>query len=90
VLAEKIGSTVRVLELLELQYEVGPPRHKRERGNQSPRVVYVKVGDGNLRVYNNVKGHTWANEPDGTPTGVRSIEELYSYLIERQRQKPKR
>lgn len=84
IIAEKVSSTVRVLELLGFDYEVCPPKHKREKGNRSPRVVYVDVGKSRrLRVYNSVGGHTWANEPDGTPIAeVKSIEDLYSYLYE--------
>jgi hypothetical protein len=87
IIAEKISSTVRVLELLEFDYEVSAPKNKREKGNKSPRVVYVDVGKAQrLRVYNSVGGHTWANEPTGTPTAeVKSIEDLYSYLSELRR-----
>src|SRR5438094_590388 len=81
VIAEKISSTVRILELLGLEYEVRSPKNQRAKGNQSPRVVYVDVGDGHLRVYNDASGRTWANESDGTPTGVKSVEELYNYLV---------
>jgi hypothetical protein len=81
VVAEKIASTVRVLELLEFQYEVRPPERKREDGNKSPRVVRVLVGkDKQLRVYNSARGHTWANGPDGKPLPVKSVEDLYEYL----------
>src|SRR5882762_5589768 len=82
VVAEKIGSTVRVLELLGLDYSVSAPKHKREQGNRSPRVVYVDVGKGkSFRIYNSVSGSTWANEPNGKPVSeVKSIEDLYSYL----------
>jgi hypothetical protein len=82
IIAEKVSSTVRVLELLGFDYEVCAPKHKRERGNKSPRVVYVEVGKPQrLRVYNSIGGHTWANEPDGAPIAeVKSIEDLYSYL----------
>ncbi len=82
VIAEKISSTVRVLELLGFDYKVCAPRKQREKGNKSPRVVYVEVGNSQeLRIYNSAKGNTWANEPDGTPIrGVKSVEDLYSYL----------
>jgi hypothetical protein len=82
IIAEKIGSTVRVLELLGYDYDVSAPRMKREKGNRSPRVVNVKMGDGKLlRVYNSVTGFTWANGPDGEPiASVKSVEELYAYL----------
>jgi hypothetical protein len=34
VIAEKIGSTVRLLELLGLEYAVTPPKNERKRGNR--------------------------------------------------------
>ena len=82
IVAEKVSSTVRVLELLGFDYQVSAPKHNRDKGNRSPRVVYVDVGEKNaLRVYNGIGGSTWANEPDGTPiNGVRSVEDLYEYL----------
>ncbi len=82
IVAEKISSTVRVLELLGFDYTVSAPKNKRERGNRSPRVVYVNVGKSkSFRIYNSVSGNTWANEPNGTPVSeVKSIEDLYSYL----------
>lgn len=82
VVAEKIGSTVRVLELLGLDYLVSAPRNKREGGNRSPRVIYVNVGKAkSFRIYNSVTGNTWANEPSGKPVpGVKTIEDVYSYL----------
>ena len=87
VVAEKVASTVRVLELLGFQYEVGPPKNTREKGNKSPRVVRVHVGArGQLRVYNSIRGHTWANEPSGKPIpSVKSIEDLYNYLQKNKR-----
>ncbi len=83
IIAEKISSTVRVLELLELEYKVTAPKNKRKKGNTSPRVVYVEVGKSQpLRVYNSTDGHTWANEPNGKPIPeVKSIEDLYGYLL---------
>lgn len=44
VIAEKISSTVRVLELLGLSYEVRAPKNKREKGNSSPRVCFQLFG----------------------------------------------
>lgn len=84
IIAEKISSTVRVLELLGFEYEVSAPKNKREKGNKSPRVVYVDVGESRpLRIYNGVGGHTWANEPNGKPIPeVKNIEDLYNYLSE--------
>jgi hypothetical protein len=84
IIAEKIASTVRVLELLGFDYEVSAPKNRREKGNKSPRVVYVKVGAKHpLRVYNSLGGHTWANQPNGEPIkGIRSVEDLYNYLNE--------
>jgi hypothetical protein len=84
IIAEKISSTVRVLELLGFEYQVSGPKNKREKGNKSPRVVYVNVGAANpLRIYNSVDGHTWANRPDGKPIAeVGSVEDLYGYLCE--------
>jgi len=63
---------------------VRAPKNKREKGNRSPRVVCVDIGKSRpLRIYNSTRGHTWANQPDGTPVpGVRSIEELYAYLVD--------
>ncbi len=88
VIAEKIASTVRVLELLGLEYEVTGPKNRREKGNRSPRIVHVKLsGDRWLRVYNGVGGSTWANRTDGRPIpGIRSIEDLYAYLSEQAQQ----
>lgn len=87
VVAEKVASTVRVLELLGFQYEVRPPERSREKGNKSPRVVRVHVGrESQLRVYNSVRGHTWANEPNGKPiSSIKSIEDLYDYLRQNKR-----
>jgi hypothetical protein len=84
IIAEKIASTVRVLELLGFDYEVSAPKNRREKGNKSPRVVYVDVTEKHpLRVYNSISGHTWANEPNGEPiSGIRSVEDLYNYLNE--------
>ena len=84
IVAEKVSSTVRVLELLGFDYEITDPKNKREKGNKSPRVVYVDVGESRpLRVYNSIGGHTWANEPNGKPIpDVKSIEDLYIYLSE--------
>jgi len=39
IIAEKVASTVRVLELLAFNYEVSAPKNKREKGNRSPRVI---------------------------------------------------
>lgn len=82
VIAEKIASTVRVLELLELEYKVSAPKRLRDKGNKSPRVVLVDIGDrAPLRVYNSAGGHTWANRPNGKPIAeVGSVEHLYDYL----------
>src|SRR4051794_29977688 len=85
VIAEKIASTVRILELLGFHdYQVTGPKHQREKGNASPRVVRVNIGaDAALRIYNSGGGHTWANMPDGKPVpGIVSIEDLYSFLKE--------
>jgi hypothetical protein len=84
VIAEKISSTVRALELLGFDYEVTAPKNKREKGNKSPRVIYVDIGESRrLRVYNSARGDTWANLPNGEPiAGVGSVEELYEYLAE--------
>jgi hypothetical protein len=84
VIAEKIGSTVRVLELLGYDYTVSAPKNQRAKGNKSPRVVNVSVGESRpLRIYNSSGGHTWANEPDGTPIAeVGSVEDLYEYLYD--------
>jgi hypothetical protein len=82
VVAEKIGSPIRALELLGLEYEVTPPKNAKEAGNRSPRVVHVRVGHGKpLRVYNGVTGSTWANTGDGKPIAeIKTIETLFSYL----------
>lgn len=92
VIAEKISSTVRVLELLGFDYEVTAPRNERRKGNSSPRVVYVDVGsDKRLRVYNSSRGDTWANEPDGTPIKtVSSIEDLFAHLAKAYPRRPTR
>lgn len=83
VIAEKISSTVRVLELLGFDYTVSDPKNKREKGNRSPRVIYVDVGEKNsLRIYNGMNGSTWANEPSGKAIPeIRSVEDLYNYLV---------
>jgi len=82
IIAEKISSTVRVLELLGFDYQVSGPKNKREKGNKSPRVIYVNVGKSQaLRIYNSAGGYTWANEPNGKPiAAVGSVEDLYEYL----------
>lgn len=84
IIAEKIGSTIRILELLGFDYEVTDPRNTRENGNKSPRVVHV-VAEGArvLRVYNGTGGRTRANDVMGRPIpSIKSIESLYSYLTE--------
>jgi hypothetical protein len=82
IIAEKVASTVRILELLGLDYSVGAPKRAKVKGNKSPRVVSVNTSsDGLIRIYNGVKGNTWANREDGKPLrGVKSIEDLYNYL----------
>lgn len=87
IIAEKVSSTIRVLELLRLDYEVSAPKNNRKDGNRSPRVVYVNVGKkAPLRVYNSAAGHTWANAPDGAPIPeVKSVEDLFIYLKEMQK-----
>ncbi len=53
VIAKKISSTVRILELLGFEYTVNDPKNIREKGNKSPRVVNVDVGEKTpLRIYN--------------------------------------
>lgn len=80
VIAEKIASTVRVLELLGFEYEVTGPRFQREKGNASPRVVRVHTPDGELRIYNNKRGATWANL-EGIPVrNIVVVEDLYLFL----------
>jgi hypothetical protein len=75
VVAEKVSSTVRVLELLGLEYSVAAPRRARKKGNKSPRVVSVDVGKRlRLRVYNSTSGSTWAHEPGGQPIPGHIIE----------------
>lgn len=86
VIAEKISSTVRVLELLGFEYEVSGPKNIRSKGNKSPRIVRVKLEDKYpLWVFNSSSGSTWANETNGKPIPqIKSIEDLYVYLKERQ------
>ena len=86
VIAEKISSTVRVLELLGFEYEVSGPKNIRLKGNTSPRIVHVKVEDSQrLWVGNSPGGLTFAFETDGKPIPqIKSIEDLYEYLKERQ------
>ena len=88
-IAEKVSSTARVLELLGFQYEVSLPKNERKKGNKSPRVVYVYAGKDSdhseenlrLRIYNSAGGQTWTNRADGSPVKeVRSVEELHDYL----------
>jgi len=90
VIAEKIASTVRVLELLGFNYLVTRPKNERRKGNRSPRVVYVYAGndyrpeDLRLRIYNSASGSTWANKADSSPIGeVHSVEDLHDYLKRR-------
>ena len=87
IIAEKIASTVRVLELLGFKYRVTDPVRPKAKGNKSPRVVRIELGGGKeMRVYNGVGGATWAHQPDGKPiAGVKSIEELYDYLRKKYR-----
>ena len=82
VIAEKIGSTVRILELLGFEYTVAGPERQRKAGNRSPRVVSVDVGKRlPMKVYNSVGGATWAHEPGGKPIpNLKSVEDLYAYL----------
>ena len=84
VIADKIANTIRILELLGFSYRVSAPKNTRQKGNKSPRVVYVDVGKSSeLRIYNSYNGYTWANSPDGEPIqGVKTIEDLYQYLKE--------
>jgi hypothetical protein len=82
VIAEKVSSTVRVLELLQLDYSVLRPERKKDKRNRSPRVVRVDAGKlRGVRIYNSYKGGTWANERGGKPIPqVKSVEDLYDYL----------
>jgi len=81
VIAEKVASTVRVLELLELTYEVTANKSGREK-NASPRVVRVPTEDGELRIYNSTRGATWANWA-GTPVrDIRIMEDIYQFLVD--------
>lgn len=87
IIAEKVASTIRVLELLGFQYQVSAPKNERRKGNKSPRVVYVYAGGDprpenlRLRIYNSAGGHTWANKADGSPVrDVGSVEDLHDYL----------
>ena len=86
IIAEKIASTVRVLELLGFQYEVSRFKTARKKGNKSPRVVHVYAGDHRperlrLRIYNSAAGNTWAYRSDGTPVkDIGTVEDLYDYL----------
>jgi len=91
VIAEKVSSTIRVLELLGFEYDVSGPKNMRRKGNSSPRVVYVRRGESLLlRVYNNAGGSTWANKADGAPIAtIGSIEDLYEYLYDK-RSRPSR
>jgi hypothetical protein len=101
IIAEKVASTVRVLELLGFEYQVTRVKRDRKKRNSSPRVVNVyaggEVGRENLRlrIYNNALGYTWAHKPNGEPIGqIGSVEELYDYLSQRKllklASKPKR
>ncbi len=85
IIAEMIASTVRVLELLGLDYEVTAPKNQRKKGNKSPRVVYATMKDGEIiRIYNDWSGHIWANQGNGKPIKeVRTTEDLHEYLHER-------
>jgi len=85
IIAEKVSSTIRVLELIGLEYTVSAPKNKRGKGNKSPRVIYVNVGEAHpLRIYNSMTGSTWANLPNGKPIAeIGSNEDLYAYLSER-------
>jgi hypothetical protein len=87
IIAEKVASTIRVLELLGFEYQVSRARKERKKRNSSPRVVNVYAGGESrpenlrLRIYNNAEGYTWANTADGSPVKeVGSVEELYGYL----------
>jgi len=92
IVAEKIASTVRVLELLGLEYEVSGPHNIRKKGNKCPRVILARCGKKwAIRIYNSKGGATWANEEDGTPVGaVHSIEDLYEYLKKRKKDTAKK
>src|SRR4051812_16313141 len=94
VIAEKIGSTVRMLELVGFHdYEVTSPRNQRKGGNASPRVVRVNIGQKNpLRIYNGTRGSTWANGPDGEPIrGIVHVDDLYNYFRAlKNRQQPRK
>ena len=85
IIAEKISSTIRILELLGFDYEVTDPKIRKEKGNKSPRVVHVMAeGVRILRVYNGIGGRTWAYDYKGRPIPeIKSIEALYAYLDER-------
>jgi hypothetical protein len=78
-----IGSTVRVLELLEFDYAVSAPRNVRKKGNKSPRIINLDVGQERpLSIHNSHEGYTWASSPDGKAIAeIRSIEDLYAYLL---------
>ena len=86
IIAEKVSSTIRVLELLQLEYTVSAPKRERVSGNQCPRVVHTKVGSKSIRIYNSKTGNTWATESDGTPiSDVKSVESLHFYLSSRKK-----
>ncbi len=64
VIAEKIASTVRILELLDLQYEV---RDNKKKDGKSPRVIQAHIDSKRgVLIYNSTGGSTWANRTDGT------------------------
>ncbi len=87
IIAEKVAATVRVLEMLGLNYTVSAPKLPKKKGNKSPRVVTVDLGRTNkLRVYNGRGGSTWANFGNGTPIpSIKSNEDLYEFLKENHR-----
>jgi hypothetical protein len=91
IIAEKVSSTVRSLDLLGLDYSVSAPKKTRKKGNRSPRVITIESGiDSGLRIYNGIEGHTWANEATGRPVpGIGNIEDLYAYLRRRQQKRNK-
>jgi hypothetical protein len=82
VIAEKVSSSVRILELLEMDYTVRTSKRGGKKQPQSPRVIEVSFKRKlSLRIYNNFRGNTWVHKANGSPLPkIKSIESLYNYL----------
>jgi hypothetical protein len=71
IIAEKVASTVRVLELLGLDYSVGAPKRTKVKGNKSPRVISVNTSSDGLILYLQRRERQYMGESRGRKAAAR-------------------